>query len=175
MADPNTGEINYQGEYIQLDLFPVNNDESISLQSIIDGLETGDSYVLLGDYGAGKSMTLREIYFKLRAKYRIGETAKFPIYINLREHSGQDDPSELLERHGRKIGFERPSSLIAAWRAGFAILLIDGFDEITSLGISSIKTKLREARRRSLEAVRKMLEQTPSSVGYIVSGREHFF
>ncbi|HHQ4719853.1 TPA: NACHT domain-containing protein [Aeromonas veronii] len=175
VADPNTGEINYQGEYIQLDLFPVNNDESISLQSIIDGLETGDSYVLLGDYGAGKSMTLREIYFKLRAKYRIGETAKFPIYINLREHSGQDDPSELLERHGRKIGFERPSSLIAAWRAGFAILLIDGFDEITSLGISSIKTKLREARRRSLEAVRKMLEQTPSSVGYIVSGREHFF
>lgn len=175
VADPETGAINYQGEYIQLDLFPVNKDDSMTLQDIISGLDSGDSYVLLGDYGAGKSMTLREIYFKLRAKYRSGETAKFPIYINLREHSGQDDPSELLERHGRKIGFERPSSLVAAWRAGFAVLLIDGFDEITSLGISSIRTKLKEARRRSLEAVRKMLEQTPLSVGYIISGREHFF
>lgn len=175
IADPSSGEISFKGEYIPLDLLPTNHSETITLDDITNGISTGKTYTLLGEYGAGKSMTLREIYFKMRDKYRKGGTPTFPIYINLREHSGQDDPSELLERHARKIGFERPGSLVAAWRAGFAILLIDGFDEITSLGISIARTRLKEARRRSLEAVRLLLNQTPHRVGYIVSGREHFF
>lgn len=175
IANPITGEVNYKCDYLPLDLLSLNDGSSISINDTLTGLASGKSYVLLGDYGAGKSMTLREIYFKLRDEYRNNGTPIFPAYINLREHSGQNDPSELLERHARKIGFERPSSLVAAWRAGFVILLIDGFDEITSLGISALRSRLKEARRRSLEAVRKLLEQTPYSVGYIVAGREHFF
>ncbi len=120
-------------------------------------------------------MTLRQIYFSLRDKYRAGGTPQFPLYINLREHSGQDDPSELLERHARRIGYEKPHSLVSAWRAGFAILIIDGFDEVTTLGISAARSKLKEARRRSLEAVRKLIEQTPQNTGFAIAGRDHFF
>lgn len=175
ITDPRTGEIKYKGKYIKLDLFSVVDNTTTTLDKISTDLPEGSTYVILGEYGAGKSMTLREVYFKLRDVYRKGSTSKFPVYINLREHSGQDDPSELLERHARKIGFDKPSNLVSAWRAGFVILLIDGFDEITSLGISVSRSRLREARRRSLEAVRRLLEQTPSDVGYIVAGREHFF
>ncbi|WP_447989462.1 NACHT domain-containing protein [Achromobacter spanius] len=175
VLDPVTQTIKPSVNYIPLDLLNLENGEQLSIDSIASSLADGGSFTILGDYGAGKSMTLRQLYFALRDKYRAGGTPQFPLYINLREHSGQDDPSELLERHARRIGYEKPYSLVSAWRAGFAILIIDGFDEITTLGISSARSKLKEARRRSLEATRKLIEQTPASTGFIVAGRDHFF
>lgn len=175
VIDPVTKAIRPSVNYIPLDLINLENGVQLSIDSIASSLSDGESFTILGDYGAGKSMTLRQIYFSLRDKYRSGGTPQFPLYINLREHSGQDDPSELLERHARRIGYEKPHSLVSAWRAGFAILIIDGFDEITTLGISSTRSKLREARRRSLEAIRKLIEQTPTSTGFIIAGRDHFF
>lgn len=175
VIDPVTKAIRPSINYIPLDLLDLEDGTQLSIESIASGMSAGESFTILGDYGAGKSMTLRQIYFSLRDKYRSGGTPQFPLYINLREHSGQDDPSELLERHARRIGYEKPHSLVSAWRAGFAILIIDGFDEITTLGISSSRSKLKEARRRSLEAIRKLIDQTPISTGFIVAGRDHFF
>lgn len=175
IVDPVTKAIKPSVNYIPLDLINLSSGENITIEELASGITSGESYTLLGDYGAGKSMTLRQVYYSLRDKYRSGGTPLFPLYINLREHSGQDDPAEVLERHARRIGYEKPHSLVSAWRAGFTILLIDGFDEVTTLGISAARTKLREARRRSLEAIRKLLEQTPSTNGFIVAGRDHFF
>lgn len=175
VADPTSGDTNFQGEYLPLEFLSADSADTVGLDNICSDLREGKSYVMLGDYGAGKSMTLRELYYRLRNDYRAGSGSLFPAYINLREHSGQDDPSELLERHARKIGFDKPGCLVSAWRAGFVILLIDGFDEITSLGISARRDRLKEARRRSLEAVRQLISQTPRKVGFVVAGREHFF
>jgi hypothetical protein len=175
VVDPETRSLIPRVPYVDLDLTDATSGAVVSRQQIVNSVSRGDSYILLGDFGAGKSMTLRQLYFEFSDRYQRGGTPLFPIYINLREHSGQDDPSELLERHARRIGFEKPHSLVAAWRAGFAILLLDGFDEITTLGTTGFRTKLRETRRRSLEAVRRLVEQTPHSVGVVVAGREHFF
>jgi len=175
ILDPVTKDIRPSIDYVPLDLQDLESGDQLNIESIADGLISGDSYTLLGDYGAGKSMTLRQIYFHLRDKYKRGGTPIFPLYLNLREHSGQDDPSELLERHARRIGFDKTSALVSAWRAGFSVLIVDGFDEITTLGISAAKSKLKEARRRSLEAIRKLIEQTPKTTGFIVAGRDHFF
>jgi hypothetical protein len=175
VADPATGQPMPVIPYIPLDLTLVESGNLIDIDTITAGIATGESYTLLGDYGAGKSMTLRQIYFQLRDAYIKGGTPKFPIYLNLREHSGQDDPSEVLERHARRLGFDKPHSLVSAWRAGFAVLVIDGFDEVTTLGVSAGRTKLREARRRSLEAVRALISQTPEIVGFVIAGRDHFF
>lgn len=175
IKDPTTGEINAKIEYVPLDLVNIESDTIYDIESIAEGLRNGKCYSLLGDYGAGKSMTLRQIYLSLADKYKTSETPLFPLYINLREHSGQDDPTEVIERHARRIGFEKTTTLVNAWRAGFVIPILDGFDEITSLGITASRNKMREARRRSLEAIRKMIEQTPLSVGVVIAGREHFF
>lgn len=175
VKDPTTGDVNGNISYVPLDLLSIGNDDAYDIESISNGLRDGTSYSLLGDYGAGKSMTLRQLFFSLSDKYKTAGTPLFPMYINLREHSGQDDPTEVIERHARRIGFDKSSSLVNAWRAGFVIPILDGFDEITSLGISASKNKMREARRRSLEAIRKLIEQTPKSVGVIIAGREHFF
>lgn len=175
IKDPTTGEINTKIEYVPLDLVNIESDQTYEIENITEGLRKGNSYALLGDYGAGKSMTLRQIYFSLAEKYKVSGTPLFPLYINLREHSGQDDPTEVIQRHARRVGFEKANTLVNAWRAGFVIPILDGFDEITSLGITASRNKMKEARRRSLEAIRKLIEQTPSSVGVIIAGREHFF
>ena len=175
ISDPATGDIKTNISYIPLDLTLLGSGDLIDIEALALGISSGESFTLLGDYGAGKSMTLRQIYFRLRDSYRNGGTPKFPIYLNLREHSGQDDPSEVLERHARRLGFDKPHSLVSAWRAGFALLILDGFDEVTTLGVSAARTKLREARRRSLEAVRALIAQTPATAGFVIAGRDHFF
>lgn len=148
--------------------------QALSVREVIEQLLVGKHFAITGQYGAGKSMTLREIFVRLHDKYVKGVTPKFPVYINLREHSGQRDPVEILERHARSIGFESPPSLIRAWRAGFVILLADGFNEIASLGVQGSWKKLKDLRMRSLEGIRKLIRDSVN-VGVVVGGRSHYF
>lgn len=61
--------------------------------------------VLLGEYGSGKSMTLRNAFFDFQNAYLKNDAHIAPIYLNLRDHTGQSDPVEALERHARLIGY----------------------------------------------------------------------
>jgi hypothetical protein len=155
-------------------LSDASSDETLLVRDVLNGLLEGKQFAVVGQYGAGKSMSLREIYFMLKDKYIRNSTTKFPVYINLREHSGQRDPVELLERHARSIGFESPNSLIRAWRAGFVVLLVDGFDEVTSLGVQGTWKKLKDLRMRSLEGIRKLIRDS-GELGVVVAGRSHYF
>jgi hypothetical protein len=146
----------------------------IFVDEIVRKLLEGRHISITGQYGAGKSMSLREIFFRLRGMYAKGTSSKFPVYVNLREHSGQRDPVEILERHARSIGFESPSSLVRAWRAGYAILLADGFDEVTSLGVQGSWKKLKDLRMRSLEGVRGLVRDS-HEIGVVVGGRSNYF
>lgn len=130
VRDPATGEPNPKIEYIAIDLIEVKSGETYSYESLVSSMRSGKILILLGDYGAGKSMTLREVYHSLRKKHLKGEARKFPVYLNLRDHYGQRDVSEIIRRHADLIGFSPSSNLVRAWRAGYVHLLIDGFDEI---------------------------------------------
>ncbi len=160
--------------FVEIGLTSIERGAPFFIKDIVDGLLAGDHFAITGQYGAGKSMTLRELFFRLEERYIKGATSKFPVYINLREHSGQRDPIELLERHARSIGFDSPSSLIRAWRAGFVVLLADGFDEVTSLGVQGSWKRLKELRMRSLEGIRK-LNRESADKGIVVCGRSHYF
>ncbi|PLT17619.1 NACHT domain-containing protein [Ralstonia mannitolilytica] len=176
VLDPETRQPNPTTEYIPINLENSANSERWSVRQICSALQRGDRLILTGQFGAGKSMTLRQVFRELRDDYLRGRTALFPVYVNLREHTGQIDAVEVLERHARKIGFESPPSLVRAWRAKFCILLLDGFDELTALGVQRATFgKLRTIRKRALEAVRQLVTETPAGVGVIVAGRDHFF
>jgi hypothetical protein len=54
-------------------------------------------------------------------------------------------------------------------------LLLDGFDEFAATGWSTMPVKLRQLRRVMLEAVRKLISESPKSVGVIIAGRQHYF
>ena len=120
-------------------------------------------------------MTLRELYYDLRKKHFNNATNLFPVYLNLRDHYGQIDPAEVLERHARSIGFAQPSHLVRAWRAGYVHLLIDGFDEISTINIQGLWRKLQENRYRAMEVVRRLIREHPSGTGLVIAGRAYFF
>ncbi len=174
VQDFSTEAKNPSVDFIEIGLSDTLSEKTLLVRDVLNGLLEGKQFAVVGQYGAGKSMSLREIYFMLKDKYIRNSTTKFPVYINLREHSGQRDPIELLERHARSIGFESPNALIRAWRAGFVVLLVDGFDEVTSLGVQGTWKKLKDLRMRSLEGIRKLIRDS-SELGVVVAGRSHYF
>lgn len=175
VRDPETNNFNPNIDYINLDLYDSINERLWNVNDIVSQILLGQHFLLLGEYGAGKSMTLREIFDHLRRGYLKGEIIKYPIYINLRDHSNQKDPIEVIERHARLIGFSNPSHLVRSWRAGYAILLLDGFDEIASPGIQGQWSQLRDARYRSVEVIRRLIRETPANAGLVIAGRPYFF
>ena len=175
VRDPNTGDNEPAVKYVPLDLVRTDTPANVRRKDVLSLLEEGRTVVLLGDYGAGKSMTLREFYRTLKRRHLKGETSAFPVYLNLRDHYGQTDPAEVIERHGRSIGFTPPSSLVRAWRAGYVHLLIDGFDEIPAIGVQGLWRRLRDNRYRAMEIIRRMIGEQPSGTGLLVAGREQYF
>lgn len=132
-----------QSDYIPTALSKSGTGQSFKANDIAQVLPTGGRHIVYGDYGSGKSMTLRDVYFKVRDSFVSGEHFRCPVYLNLREHIAQRKPDEALYRHADDIGFADSHSLIAAWRAGFVTLFLDGFDELTPPQFASSVTNLR--------------------------------
>lgn len=176
-TDPDTdshdvSNVKYQPTIIRND----SNGDEISANHVADMLTAGKRIVLLGDYGMGKSVTLREVFTILRKRRIKGETSRTPILLNLREHWGQRSVAEALERHGREIGFSHPTQLIRALHLGKLIVMLDGFDELASIQWTSRDpARMREARRTAVALVKAFADKTINNQGFIVAGRDHFF
>jgi hypothetical protein len=164
---------------IELDLVDEETGASTNVSDIVDLLHKKSEVfrlVLEADFGSGKSLTLLQIWSKLQSLYISGQLTKLPIFINLRDHSGQDDEDEILERHARKIGYPFPSKLVSAFRCGEVILFLDGFDEISPFArISANSKRLRDLRHVSMRGVRKLIKECTSDVSIFISGRNQYF
>lgn len=153
----------------------IDSPDELSLSNIYESIGSGGRFALLAEYGTGKSMCLREIFFNLSRLYYSKQSIKFPVYINLRDHMGQQDVVELLERHGRLVGMSRPQELVRAWRAGYVDLLLDGFDELSSRGWTGDARRIRELRRSTQGAVRNLIRHSHNRSGIIIAGRAGYF
>jgi hypothetical protein len=164
-----------QSDYVPIALSETSTGASIKAADLASTILNGGRFVVYGDYGSGKSMTLRDVYFRMRDRFVSRSSACCPVYLNLREHIAQTQPDEALYRHAEKIGFPEPHSLIAAWRAGFVAVFLDGFDELTPPQFASSVSNLRQARRFAVEIVKRFIEQTPKTAPVIIAGRESYF
>ena len=173
MYDPETQSRTTPSHLISRQLVTRNGD-TLEVGDIPLRLERGETLVLVGDFGAGKSTTLREIFVALRSSYLSKQIGRFPVHLNLRDHHGQTDPAEALERHAKNMGFHSPHHLVRAWLAGYLILILDGFDEFATAGWSGQARRLRDIRFNSMELIRKFM-RGPSGTGVIVAGRQHYF
>lgn len=146
------------------------------MSALVSGIpDRSGVFILIGDFGTGKSMTLRHVYRHLQNSYLAGHTTKFPIYLNLRSHFGQSDPAEALIRHGNEVGLPEPNQLVAAWRAGHAHVFLDGFDELSSTRFARGFRGLRQARREATRLVNSFVMQHPGDASLFISGRQHYF
>ena len=57
VSDPVTGDILPNADYVPLDLYYLGTGDLIDIGAMASAIAVGESFVLLGDYGAGKSMT----------------------------------------------------------------------------------------------------------------------
>ena len=162
-------------KYIEVDILEPQTGLYWSIDNISEAITSGERFTILGDYGIGKSMALKEIFSRLRKMYIKGQSAKFPIYINLRDHHGQDDPAEILHRHCKRIGFQHPDHLVRAWKSGFTILILDGFDEIASSALQGAWKRMAQARHQSMKGIRQFIRECPSESGVAIAGRNSFF
>ncbi len=121
--------------------------EGLGVRELSDALGRGERLVLTGEFGVGKSHTLRELHGAMRKRFfRKPATAPFPLHINLRECAGLRSPAEVLRRHAEEIGFDGDRGLISAWRAGACVLLLDGFDEVIPSRWLGSASNLRQVR-----------------------------
>lgn len=164
--------------FVPIDLFSDDRQTIIDQRQYTKDLIIGKTTrsVILGEYGAGKSMTLRNIFFHFKKAYLAHRAHIVPVYLNLRDHTGQSDPVEALERHSRLIGYPKSSSdLVRAWRGGLVTLLLDGFDEMATTGWGGSLQKVRAHRFSGMGLVRRFINESPSGTSILVVGRHNFF
>jgi hypothetical protein len=174
VRDPNTGNYTYQDEYVDLVLEDSDSKSFHKTKEIAEKVTEGNEYVITGHYGVGKSMALKKIYEIIVKKYN-NHSLKFPVFINLRDHQGQTDAVEAIYRHAKNIGFKKPEHIIRAWRAGYVIMILDGFDEMAAFGWAGVSSKLREIRYKSMELIRSFRKNQNHNSGLIISGRINYF
>lgn len=131
--------------------------------------------VVLGDFGAGKSMALRELFFRASSDFYSGTIPRFPVYLNLRKHIGQASPVEALIREAENTGYGRYDDLVKAWRADLTVIVLDGFDELIAPAWTQKASQLREHRAACTRLVAEFMRESPRDTPIIVSGRQNYF
>jgi hypothetical protein len=96
VRDPVTGGLRPAVGYVPLALAERGKPAIRTPDEVLQFLIDGRRIILLGDYGAGKSMTLQHMYKKLANRYKEGVSPQFPVFLNLRDHYGQIEPAEVL-------------------------------------------------------------------------------
>jgi hypothetical protein len=170
-----------RNQYIEVPLRPVGSGKTLSVDKIVEDIvakKQAVRIVLTGDFGIGKSMTFRELYFRLAEAYARGESYRFPMYINLKDGSfdEHDDAIDLIERHAKWVGLRaQRDKLVHAWRSDCCTIFLDGFDEVARSGFERLTTSSKNLRFASGHIVRQLVRQTDKNTSIFISGRESYF
>lgn len=176
IRSPEDGRFDVELKYTPTKILNVSTG-SFSHTASIAGDITRSPYraLIVGEYGAGKSMALRDIFQRLSARYRNGSDSQFPVYVNLRDHVEQFDPDECLRRHASSVGMSSPEKLIKAWRSGLVYLLLDGFDELAPRIATSSRKRAQDLRNSAISLVRRLVDETPQEGSIVLAGRNNYF
>lgn len=177
VADPITNHFEIpRDNYVQPYFFDSINSNTEKFSSFYEkSVQNGSRTIVLGDFGAGKSMALRELFFRAASDFYRGTTSRFPVYLNLRNHIGQDSPVEALIREAANTGYGRYDDLVKAWRADLVLVILDGFDELLTPAWTQKAHQLREHRAACTRLISEFIRESPSSTPIIVSGRFSYF
>jgi hypothetical protein len=174
-TDPKNESTNIEGVVYQRTVLHSDGPEKWDISGVSRLLLDGRTVTLLGDYGMGKSISIREVFKELVSSYVKGlSDGRVPVAINLRDHWGQTDPTEVLIRHSTRIGYDKSAQLVRAYHAGELILLLDGFDEIVGIPVAN-RRELKRLRSEALTVVRHFVADSRGKSGVLLAGRQNFF
>jgi Cdc6-like AAA superfamily ATPase len=185
-TDPKTDNTDITGvKYQTTAIREKNTDRTFTLDYIKKELCDGRIVVLLGDYGMGKSIAVRELFKNLASAYMCDQSAPVPVSINLRDCWGLRQPDEVLQRHATKLALKDGRNLVKAFNCGLLITLLDGFDEtasnVTWNGGGSVdrdqgglRTKLKSIRREAVSVVREFVATCRGKSGLLITDERTF-
>ncbi len=169
--DPLTGDVDTVS-YVPVTYERLDGGKEQSIADLAETLLSGRNVILLGEYGAGKSRCVRELFNTLAESWDL--TFQFPFAVNLRECWGLDRGDEIVRRGAYVLGLDDlAGAAVRALNRDSLVLLLDGFDELGSQSWSIDESRLRQLRARALKGVRDLVGKTKS--GCLVAGREHYF
>ncbi|MBE0645531.1 MAG: NACHT domain-containing protein [Bacteroidetes bacterium] len=178
VTDPGNGGTEIVDDHYQpICITDTRSNAGLVVNDLANLLEQKKTILLLGDYGMGKSINVKQVFIELRKRYYTKDGVNtIPVVLNLREHWGQVSPTEALSRHAENIGFSEPYKLIRAYNAGRITVILDGFDEIGSVPWSRAKDqKLKIIRRNAVRLINSFVSQSRARNGVLIAGREYFF
>jgi hypothetical protein len=169
-----------RNQYVQIPFRMTGSNQEFTLDRIIDDLieRRRTRLILTGDFGIGKSMTFREISYRLADKYENGEIYRFPIYINLRDAIAADyeNASDIIDRHAIWLGLRNyRDKLVHAWATDCCILLLDGFDEVIRSGFTALTISARDIRYASSHIIRELVRHSEPTTPIMICGRQSYF
>lgn len=130
-------------------------------------------WVLLGDYGTGKSAFVAKLAYQLALAARHDATQPLPLVVNLRFVANKSSLEEVLAGHWEQATRQRvdPQTLLHLLRRGRIVLLLDSFDEM------GIATAGRSVVDQFRSLVRPAAEDPdrPGGNRVLVTCREQFF
>lgn len=172
---PLTNDVKDLGTFVPPSMRRVDGDKSlVTYEDLVKMISDGVHVVLLGDFGIGKSMTARQVFKDLAARYDRHSHPRFPVALNLRDHQHQDQEEEVLIRHAQKIAVE-PLPLIRAWKSRSIDLILDGFDELAQSHWVGDPKRFRENRHYATTIVRELVGALGRENGVLITGRRNFF
>jgi WD40 repeat protein len=142
-------------------------------------------FALLGEYGIGKTTTLREFTRKLLDRHERKPTIPLPIYIDLRIHTESakdkvpllsDLLAEIIKRNWKATDRETLSAqdIIRLVREEGAIIIFDGLDEkIVHLNQGAARAFIRELWSILPPALEPQSTKRPGKL--LISCRSHYF
>jgi hypothetical protein len=116
-------------------------------------------FVLLGDFGTGKTTILERLKYEFASKYRTGVTGPVPVYIPLRNYESVGSLEKFVELQLQseldvRVPFNR---FVDFLRQNKLLLLLDGFDEMGQ--------QVDEQKRRlNFEELLPLLLASPKSI-----------
>lgn len=169
-----------RNQFVSVPLRIAGTEQELTLDRLIEDLvqKKRSRIVVTGDFGVGKSMTFRELFFRLQEKFNNGEITRFPLYINLADSAldDHDDAVDLIERHAKWVGLRSVrDKLVHAWASDGCIVILDGFDELIRAGFTRLTTSSKDIRFASSHIIRAFIQDSPAQTPIFVSGRESYF
>ena len=151
------------------------------------GPDTPPFHAVLGEYGIGKTTTLKQLTQHLLERRKRGEDAPVPIYIDLRLDVAsraqvptlEELLAEVIRRNSHLSGSATltPADILFLVRTEGALLIFDGLDEkIVHLGPSDAQAFIRELWKALPAVVRQRGAAGGKRPGrMILSCRSHYF
>lgn len=169
-VDPHTGARDNR-QYVKVQL--LDSDEGHATgDDVVDSITSGKRIVVIGEYGTGKSKLFEYIFGSLADLAR--KNAMFPISIDLRNIWGLKDRYEIIRRHLKDLDLqEYEDQFFRAYNAGYLLVMLDGFDEVSPQAWSDDPVGLRNLRADALAGARDILSN--QSGGSIICGRDNYF